>query len=134
VGAGCGDFNTFVGQQTAFYVDQPTTEIAGEAAEATGRHHPATGHQDRQGIVATGISDGPGAAAQLLRQRPIGHHLTGGYPSQGMPDTLLKIGSVKHDIDLPELAGIGEVSPQRGNHTAAGGAGRWSQRAARSAR
>ena len=61
------------------------------------RDHAMAGYEDRHGILAAGIADRPGPAAQRSGQLAIGPDLAPGNTPQRCPDTLLESGSAGCD-------------------------------------
>jgi hypothetical protein len=121
------DFNAFVYQQAQLDIDQATVPISGEAARTGGGHYPMAGHQNRYGIVPTGIAHRPCTAVEALRQFTVGYDLPRRNGTQGAPDALPEFRANGRYFDPRQRVRGNKIVFQRGYSTPPGAVRRWPQ-------
>lgn len=75
-------------EQPAFGVEEKASAVMGKPAGTCGRDHAVTGNDQRKGVVAAGLTDGAGRAAQSPGQFAIAAGFSAGNGGNGLPDTL----------------------------------------------
>jgi len=107
-------------EQPALALKHITADLSAVPPDAGHADNTVTRHNDRDGILATGVADGTRTAVKAVRQFPVGPGLARGDLQQRPPDPLLESRAREGHRYAKLLSGVGEITLEFTRHPFAG--------------